>query len=64
MRWGFNMSFDNLKRNPFRTRKRAGRKRQSRFSAITPMGEAIWARDNGLDQKTAKPMKKLRSMYD
>jgi len=58
------ISFNNIRRNPDRKRKVSGRKRQSRFSAITPMGEAIWARDNGLDQKSAKPMKKLRSMYD
>jgi len=25
---------------------------------MTPMGEAIWARDEGLDQKVAKPMKR------
>ena len=58
------INFSNIRRNPDRKRKVSGRKRQSRFSAITPMGEAIWARDNGLDQKQAKPMKKLRSMYD
>ena len=58
------INFRNIRRNPDRKRKVSGRKRQSRFSAITPMGEAIWARDNGLDQRQAKPMKKLRSMYD
>jgi hypothetical protein len=58
------INFSNIRRNPDRKRKVSGRKRQSRFSAITPMGEAIWARDNGLDLKQAKPMKKLRSMYD
>jgi hypothetical protein len=50
--------FKNIRRNPNRKRKRAGRPRVKPFSAMTPMGEAVYAMREGWDQENAKPMKK------
>ncbi len=50
--------FKNIRRNPHRKRKRAGRPRVKPFSAMTPMGEAVYAMREGWDQENAKPMKK------
>ena len=50
--------FKNIRRNPNRKRKRAGRPRVKPFSAMTPMGEALYCAELGLDKKNAEPMKK------
>ena len=50
--------FSNIGRNPKRFRRVSGRTRVRPFQSMTPMGEAIWAKDEGLDQKVAKPMKR------
>ena len=48
--------FSNIERQP--KRRVSGRKRVRPFQSMTPMGEAVWARDEGLDQKVAEPMKR------
>ena len=48
----------NIRRNPSRVRKSAGRNRVKPFSSMTPMGEAIYAKNEGWDRETAEPMKK------
>ena len=50
--------FKNIKRNPSRMRKSAGRNRVKPFSSMTPMGEALYAKKEGWDRETAEPMKK------
>jgi hypothetical protein len=50
--------FMNIRRNPSRVRKSAGRNRVKPFSSMTPMGEAIYAKNEGWDRETAEPMKK------
>jgi hypothetical protein len=51
------MSFDKIRRNPHRIRQKQSRPRVKPFSSMTPQGEAVWAMKEGLDKKTAKPMK-------
>jgi len=51
------MSFDNIRRNPSRIRRKPSRPRTNPFSSMTPQGEAMWAMKEGLDKKTAKPIK-------
>ena len=36
------MSFENIKRNEFRARKKSGRARKNAMNAMTPQGEAVW----------------------
>ncbi len=50
--------FKNIRRNPNRMRRVSGRTRVRPFQFMTPMGEAMMAKDLGLDQQVAKPMKK------
>jgi hypothetical protein len=51
--------FKNIRRNSNRFRKLSGRNRVKPFSAMTPMGEAVYAMREGWDQENAKPMKKV-----
>jgi hypothetical protein len=48
--------FSNIERQP--KRRVSGRTRVRPFQAMTPMGEAVWAREEGLDQLVAKPLKR------
>ena len=48
--------FSNIVRQP--KRRVSGRTRVRPFQAMTPMGEAVWAKAEGLDQEVAKPMKR------
>ena len=50
--------FKNIRRNPNRVRKLAGRNRVKPFSSMTPMGEALYAMKEGWDRENAEPMKK------
>jgi len=50
--------FNNIRRNPSRIRKSAGRSRVKPFASMTPMGEAVFAMREGWDRETADPMKK------
>ena len=50
--------FNNIRRNPSRTRKVSGRSRVKPFASMTPMGEAMYAMKEGWDRETADPMKK------
>ena len=45
--------FSNIGRNPNRMRRVSGRKRVRPYQSMTPMGEAMMARDLGLDEQTA-----------
>jgi hypothetical protein len=36
------MSFENVKRNEFRVRKKSGRARKNAMNGMTPQGEAVW----------------------
>ena len=44
--------FYDVRKRPSPTRKRVGR-----FDGITPMGEAMWAKREGLDKKVARKPK-------
>ena len=55
--------FKNIGRNPNRMRRVSGRTRVRPFQSMTPMGEAMMAKDLGLDQQVAKPMKKRGNLY-
>ena len=46
------LRFYDVRKRPSPTRKRVGR-----FSGITPEGEALWAKREGLDRKIAKEPK-------
>jgi hypothetical protein len=48
--------FSNVERQP--KRRVSGRIRVRPFQAMTPMGEAVWAKAEGLDQLVAKPLKR------
>ena len=37
------MSFENVKRNEFRARKKSGRARKNAMNGMTPQGEAVWS---------------------
>ena len=50
--------FKNIRRNPNRMRRVSGRTRVRPFQFMTPMGEAMMAKDLGLDSQVAKPMKR------
>ena len=45
--------FSNIGRNPNRMRRVSGRKRVRPYQSMTPMGEAMMAKDLGLDQEVA-----------
>jgi hypothetical protein len=47
--------FKNIRRNPNRQRRVSGRTRVRPFQFMTPMGEAMMAKDLGLDEQVAKP---------
>ena len=45
--------FKNIRRNPNRMRRVSGRTRVRPYQSMTPQGEAMMARDLGLDQEVA-----------
>jgi len=45
--------FSNIRRNPNRQRRVSGRTRVRPYQSMTPMGEAMMARELGLDEQTA-----------
>ena len=49
--------FSNIGRNPNRMRRVSGRTRVRPYQSMTPMGEAMMAKDLGLDQEIAAPLK-------
>jgi len=50
--------FKNIRRNQNRFRRVSGRTRVRPYQSMTPMGEAMMAKDLGLDSQIAKPIKR------